>query len=154
MLGFLEGISPFWWLVLALVFGALEMVTTTSYLLWPALAAILLAATVFLFPDISGEWQLTAFAIVSIAMTLGGRWLMSRLDTGKREQSDLNEPSTRAIGRQAELVESRGTEGLVVIDGVRWKVSWSSDQKLAVGDRIEVIDASGLILSVVRAEPG
>ena len=148
MLDFLEGISPIWWLIAAFALGAIEMLSTTTYLLWPALAALAMAGVLFAAPGLSGEFQASLFAVLCIALTVAGRYLVNRVRGGSGVSDSLNDPAKRAVGTVAELVEIGHGEGTILIDGVRWHARLDPSHRFAVGDRVRVTDAEGTTLTV------
>lgn len=120
LFGWLDGASPWWWVALALVLGAAELLTFSYFLLWIACAALTVALAMFLF-DIGGVWQLALFGLCAIAYTAAGFLAFPRM-RGEAEAPGLNERSARLIGRQA-VVRGPFTAGIgaVEIDGVRWR---------------------------------
>ena len=148
MLDFLEGISPIWWLIAAFALGAIEMLSTTTYLLWPALAALAMAGVLFAAPGLSGEFQASLFAVLCVALTFAGRYLVNRVRGGSGVADSLNDPAKRAVGTIAELVEIGHGEGTILIGGVRWHARLEPDHRFAVGDRVQVTAAEGTTLTV------
>ena len=151
MFSFLDGISPIWWFAFALVLGAVEMVVPSTFLLWPALAALAMTAAVAIWPDLSGELQVVSFAILSLASILIGRWTMSRWNLGKTSDINLNDPAARVVGRMAEVVSFEGPEGSVVINGTIWQARWSSGQQASPGEKVRIGGAEGSTLLVVES---
>lgn len=147
---FLEGMSPWWWVAAGVVIAALEMATMSFFLIWPALAAFVVAALVAIRPDISGEAQILSFAILSIAVTFAGRSLMGRFgDGGGAGDADLNNRSTALVGRSAKVLEREGREGAVEIDGIRWRAVWP-DSNSVTPTHVTIAAADGMTLSVTN----
>ena len=69
----LAGISPWWWVAAAIAFGAGEMLTATTYLIWPAFAAAITGLLLWLIPQMGPAAQLTLFALMTIAFIFLGR---------------------------------------------------------------------------------
>lgn len=142
LFAWLDGASPWWWVALAFVLGAAELLTFTYFLLWIACAALTVAA-VHALAGLGGVWQLALFAVLGIAYTVAGLVAFPRM-RGETSAPGLNERSGRLIGRQA-VVRSEFTAGIgaVEIDGMRWRA------RLAPG-----VDAppEGAILRVTGAE--
>jgi len=148
-LDFLTGISPWWWVALALALGALEMATFSLFLIWPALAALIVAALLAATPTLSPELQLSVFAIGSIALTIIGRNLYQRYgDGGGEEDPMLNKRGARFIGRSGVVSEFANGHGYVEIEGMRWRAKWADDTKSKKGDKVRVTQADGLLLNV------
>ena len=91
-------IEPAHWFALGFALLVAEIVTGTTYLLWPAAAAALTGLIAQFTPaDLAGQWA--TFAVLAIALTLTGhfyvrgRWL-------KREQGGLlNERAHTLVGQ-------------------------------------------------------
>ena len=84
MLDFLEGISPLWWLIAALALGVAEMLSATTFLLWPALSALAMGGILALFPNLSGEIQASLFAVLGIVLTIAGRYATIRIGGARK----------------------------------------------------------------------
>ena len=149
MFAFLESISPIWWLAFALVLAAFELLAVSTYFLWPALAAGLVAVSLFVWPEMIGEVQLAIFAAGTVAMSLAGRWAFSRFGRNNDKAADLNNRAARMVGRNAEVISYANSRGYVLIDGVRWSATWPDDKVAKEGDtvKIEGVDGSTLIVS-------
>lgn len=125
---------PFWaWVAAAAVFLAVEVATGTTYLLWPAAAAgvVALLAALQLPPGIDAA----VFAVLTIALTLVGRRYVRRMHDGP----DINDPKHRLIGRRGAAAGAfeRG-EGRVFVDGKEWAAELDGEGALTKGDPIEV----------------
>ena len=70
------GISPWWWVALAILLAAIEMLTVTTLLVWSATAAALTALALWLAPGLGWAGQVALFAVLSIALTFARprRW--------------------------------------------------------------------------------
>lgn len=149
MFAFLEGISPIWWLAFALILAVVELLTVSTYFLWPALAAGLVAVSLFVWPEMTGEIQLAIFAAGTVAMSLAGRWAFSRFGTAKDKAAGLNNRAARMVGRNAEVISYANSRGYVLIDGVRWSAAWPDGKVAKEGDtvKIESVDGSTLVVS-------
>ena len=148
MLDFLFGINPLWWLAFAFVLGAIEMLTPSNLLIWPALSSLVVAGVLFLYPYLGGEEQLGLFAILSLVLTFVGRWLIAKYDYRRPDKLNLNEPAARMVGRNAVVVSFENQEGIVVIDGVRWHARCEIGFKAEPGDTVSVSAADGTTLII------
>ena len=148
MFDFLSEISPYWWLAFAFAIGVLEMLSGTTWLLWPALSALATGFFLFAKPDLSGGSQLLTFAVLAVLFTLAGRWAMSRLDSRRQEGRALNSPAERMVGRRAVVVSFEGPEGRVEIDGTYWHAKWAEGQAASKGDAVRINGAEGSTLLV------
>jgi len=145
---FLVGISPWWWLAFGVVLGALEMATMSFFLIWPAMAAGLIAALLLVAPQTNGEIQIASFAILSIALTFVGRSMVNRLDDGGEAANTINSRASLMVGRQGEVLDVHGHEGNVLIDGIRWRAHWPDTATAKPGDKVIVDRAEGMTLVI------
>jgi inner membrane protein len=98
VLAALQGISPWWWVALAILLAAIEMVTITT-VLWSSLAAFLTALALWAVPGLGGAQQIACFAVLSIVFTLAGRALVNRFGLpGDDAAGRLNRRATSSSG--------------------------------------------------------
>ncbi|WGI22551.1 NfeD family protein [Amylibacter sp. IMCC11727] len=149
-LDILEGLSPWWWVAAAFALGALEMLTGTAVLIWVALATLVMAALTALFPAMSGELQITLFAVLSIGLTFAGRWALGRFGDGGETHATLNQRSNHLIGRTAKVLDydAGSNSGAVEIEGMRWRATWAAGQSSATGETVRIRAAKGMNLTV------
>lgn len=152
LLDLLGGISPWWWVAFGIALGAFEMATMSFFLIWPAMAAILVAVMLVVSPATSGELQIVVFAIGSIVLTFTGRYFLNRFGDGGENTGTLNSRSTLMVGRHAEVLAFTGPEGHVSIDGVRWRARWPAGAIAEVGQQVQIAAAEGMTLLVSEAE--
>jgi membrane protein implicated in regulation of membrane protease activity len=149
-LDILEGLSPWWWVAAAFALGALEMMTGTAVLIWVALATLVMAGLTALMPGLSGELQITIFAVLSIAFTFAGRWAVHKFGDGGETHATLNQRSNHLIGRTAKVLDfDAGTNsGAVEVEGMRWRATWADGHTSASGETVRVRAADGMNLTV------
>lgn len=146
----LNGISPWWWVAFAFALGAVEVLTFSFFLLWPGFAALAVAILLWMFPGMSGTGQLLWFALLSIAFTAAGRYVVMTRKPGS-DRPNLNQRSAALIGRNAVVVDGFAAGGLgnVTVDGVVWRGRLSEgDARPAPGDLLDVVDADGMTLTL------
>ncbi len=144
----LARVEPMHWLAIALVFLVAEIVTGTTYLLWPAAAAALTAALAFLMPvDAAQQWA--AFAVLTIVLTLTGHYYVRGRWLKRTDPVTLNERSQTLIGLTgvAEAAFVAGF-GRVKLDDTVWRAT--SADEVAIGERVEIISVEGATLRVKR----
>lgn len=141
-------ISPWWWLAFALALGAIEMATMSFFLIWPALAALIMAGVVALGPGWSGEAITAFYAVLAIALTFAGRAVVRRWGDGGGAETSLNSRSAQLVGRKATVLEWVDGHGAVEIDGTRWSAKWIDDARAAPAASVTVTDADGMTLMV------
>ena len=147
----IETLSPWWWVAFGIGLGVVEMVTMSFFLIWPGLAAILLAVIVGLSPEMPGEMRIGLFGVLAIGLTFAGRSLMHRFGDGGAPVTAINNRAAQMVGRKAKVLAWDGGEGAVEIDGIRWKARWDGGQVSAEARSVEVLDADGMTLVVRNA---
>ncbi|MEM6662022.1 MAG: NfeD family protein [Pseudomonadota bacterium] len=149
---FLNDISPWWWVAAALALGAIEILTFSFFLIWPALAALLVAIFMWMSPGMSGATQIFWFAILSVVLTLAGRyWVMTNKPTS--DNPPLNNRAAALIGRQAVLLDGLTGRGVgnVEVDGIRWRARLAVDEPAAeAGQSLSITDTEGMVLILTR----
>jgi len=135
----LQQLSPASWAILGIALILVELATASSYLLWPGLAALLVALLHYLVP-LPPAAQYLAFAALSVVMTLVGR----RYYNPRRvhsEEPGLNQLAHRHIGKKLVLDEDAvGNQGVVRIGDSRWRVEITDGSGLTRGTLVEVVE--------------
>ena len=147
-MGVLDGISPWWWVALAILLAAAEMLTVTTVLVWSAGAALVTAIALWAAPGLGWAPQVALFAALSIAFTFAGRWLVDRF--GRREGGvKLNRRAEQLIGREGVVLGFEHGEGKVDVDGVPWPARLEGPAPMpAPGERVRVVAADGIVVWV------
>jgi len=142
----LEGLSPWWWVAFGITLGAIEMATMSFFLIWPGIAAVVMAALLWAVPAMPGEVQIAVFAALSVVLTylFRARFLASTADIAP---NGLNERSNRMIGMQGKVLSFENGEGKVEIEGIPWVAKWESGAS-AVGGSVTVSQTRGTVLMV------
>jgi len=150
VLAVLSGIAPQHWLALGFVLLILELLSGTTYLLWPAAAAAITAGVAVLFPGTPWEAQWGAFAGLTIALTLLARPYVKAWRTRKKDEPLLND-------RAAALVGVKGAAAQTFVDGIGsvkindsiWRAK--SADVIEAGATVQVLSVEGVTLNVVKA---
>ena len=150
---FLDGISPWMWLTLAVLLAAVEIATATFFLIWMAIAAAAVALGLAIAPDMDWSTQLLLFSTISLALVTFLRGPALRRFRGPSSRPELNNRAARMIGRRAEVAEPfRNGEGALLIDGVRWKARLAPDETGIAGPPAADPQPGGAV--VVRGHEG
>jgi inner membrane protein len=145
----LTGMSPWWWVILAFALGSLEMATMSFFLIWPGLAALAMAGVLVLAPNMSGTMQIALFAILSIVLTFAGRYLLNKYgDGGAASDQTINNRAAQLIGRSAKVLEFDNGNGVVEIDGMRWRAQWAEGQTSPPGQSVRITQADAMVVYV------
>lgn len=147
ILTFLANLGPQHWLVFGLLLLIIEMMSGTTYLLWPAVAAFATALV-----SLSGMtgWiaELAIFAVLVIALTFFGRPLVQRW-RNDGAANGLNERSATMIGKPAVVTNFANGVGSVKVQDTVWRAV--SDEALEPGQAVVVDSVDGATLKVKRA---
>lgn len=146
----IASIPPWYWFAFGVLLVAAEILVPAFILIWPGLAALCMAAIVWLFPSIPGELVAILFAVLALALTFGGRALFDR-GGADIATTGLNERTHNLVGRRAKVVRFEGGEGQVELGGVQWPASWPSGASAAPGDYVEVGAVDGVRLIIAPA---
>lgn len=143
-MAFLDSLAAWHWLVLGLVLLGLEALGAGGFLLGGAVAGILLALLLWLWPDMVWSTQFILFAVAAVAFTVI-YWRGFRRFNQASEQTGLNDRAAQLVGRvlvlEKELVAG---EDRIQIGDTLWRVR--IDVSLPAGSRVRVRESQGMIL--------
>lgn len=132
---------PMWtWFAVGAAFLAVEVVTGSGWLLWPAGSAAIVAVT-SVFVPLSGAEATALFAVCTLITTyIGRRYLVRTHPAGP----DVNAPSERLIGHRGRAASAfEGGRGRVFVDGKEWSAEFDGSTPLASGTNVEVVAVVG-----------
>lgn len=146
---FVNGIQPWHWWTLGVILIAIEIASTTFYLLWPGIAAIAVGFLKFFVPPIDGRLEIFLFAIFAVVATV--IWKRSSWGQARRERNEtLN--AARGLNyrgrRVTACVDFAGGHGAVLVDDTRWSAATVDGSSPRTGAALEVVDADGTTLKV------
>lgn len=142
--------EPWHWLLLGIVLAAAEMLLASFTVLWFGLGAVIVAALLWLMPSLSLTVQLSIWLGASLLFALF--WF--RVLKPKMRDRTLAGLSREAVLGQTGMViqaaqgEVRGRVRFTtpLLGSDEWP--FISNQPVAVGDRVQVVDVSGNTLVV------
>jgi len=142
----LESMSGSKWLILGVLLLVLEVVTGTTYILWPAVAALIVGVITFVLP-LSWEMQFLLFFILSaILLVVGHKFVRPQMKGG--EPSDLNDRARTMVGMRVKAVADFETGlGRVQVGDTQWRASIYDGNPVA-GTELRVISVKGTTLQV------
>lgn len=145
----LETMNATKWGLIGLGLVGLELVTGTTYILWPAVAALAMAAWVFFLP-LSWEMQFILFFVLStVLLVVGHLYLKPLMKSG--EPADLNDPGRTMLGRRVvAFTDFENGHGRVTVGDTQWKASTNSDDP-KIGDKLVITSVAGATLIVEPA---
>ena len=134
------------WLILAFGLLVAEVLSGTSYLLWPAAAALIVGLVSFILP-IGPEMQFLLFAIITVALLfVGHKYVRPRVQGG--EPSDLNDRARSMVGMRVKAVADFDTgRGRVIVGDTQWRASMEKGNAKG-GDELKVMSVKGTTLTV------
>ncbi|MES1203280.1 MAG: NfeD family protein [Pseudomonadota bacterium] len=145
----LSRIEPRHWFAIGLAFLAAEVVTGTTYLLWPAAAAVITAAFALVMPgNPLAHWAV--FALLTLALTLTGHFYVRGRWLKRKEHLVLNERAHTLVGMSG-LADGAFAAGVgrVKLDDTVWRAT--SAEAIGAGERVEIVGVEGSTLLVKRA---
>lgn len=138
----INSLTPWHWFLFGVALIALEVMVTTTFLLWPGISAILVAALTALFP-IPGGVALILFAVLGVGSTLVWQKYLSEHHTTS-DHPELNRRALQYVGRKAVLRESLVDGfGYLTLDDTRWRIESEDGSNIQEGTRVEVISVEG-----------
>jgi membrane protein implicated in regulation of membrane protease activity len=142
----LNAMGPQHWAVLGLILLIAEMVSGTTYLLWPAVAAFVTGLIAWIAPT---GWisEMAIFALLILVLTYFGHPLVKRF-RNEGAASGLNERSQRLLGERGVIENFANGTGAVKVRDTVWRAV--SDEALVAGQAVEVAAVDGVTLKVKR----
>ena len=142
--------QPFWfWLALGVALLAIEAALSTEWLLWPAVAAGVVAVLTAVGLRFGFWGEAGMFAALTILLTLVSNRLVRRVNP--TDSPDINDRDARLIGQRARVVEAFvDGRGRVFVSGAEWAAEISGDAP-PVGESVIVESAAGSALRVRAA---
>jgi len=141
--------QPAWhWWALGAILLAAEIASTTQYLLWPGIAALIVGVLKFLDPALDGRlavFLLAVIAVVATAVWKRSAWGRSDRDT----HATLNDRSALYVGRTVKAAENFvNGRGAVLVDDTRWNATVTDGSAPMKGDMLKISAADGADLKV------
>ncbi len=140
------------WIIFGVVLVLSEIALTTFFILWFGLAAIVVGLLLLVTPDISLNWQILIWTILSVAMAILWFKYLKPLSIDRTKAGLSREMIVGEIGQvlQAPKQDRRGRLRFPapVLGNDEWEII--STDTLAAGDRVQVRDVSGNTLIVEK----
>lgn len=115
------------WMLAGIGLLGIELFTGSTYILWPAIAAIVVAIWVFFLPLGFGAQLIIFFLLSLVLLVIGHLYVRPMSKSG--EPQDLNDPARTMIGRRVKAVmDFDNGEGRVQVGDTQWKA------RMDVGD--------------------
>ena len=123
----------------------LEIFSPAAFFLWMGIAAGMVGLLMLIMPGMGWEWQILAFAVLSVASIVVGRMYLKR-NPIKTDQPMLNRRGEQYVGRTFTLDENivNGV-GKIRVDDTIWKVNGPDCE---AGANVKVTGVNGMVLLV------
>ena len=143
----LESMSGTKWIIVGVLLLILEVVTGTTYILWPAVAALIVGLIAFVLP-LGWEMQFLIFFILSsILLVVGHKFVRPKMKGG--EPSDLNDRARSMVGMRVKAIADFETGmGRVQVGDTQWRASIDEGTAIA-GQELRVVSVKVTTLKVV-----
>jgi len=146
VLDFLNTLNAQHWAGFGVALLIAELLTGTTYILWPAVAAFAVALTSY-FGLHYWAIELTLFAVITIVLTafahpIVKRW---RLAQGGRP---INERAHQMIGTRGMLTAFANGVGSVKVNDSIWRAV--SNEALVAGEQVEIAEVHGATVTVKK----
>ncbi len=142
----LEGMNGTKWLIFGVILLTLEVVTGTTYILWPAVAALIVGVLVFVLP-LAWEMQFLLFFLIGTVLLFAGHKYFQPMMKGG-EPSDLNDRARSMVGRRVKAVTNFETgRGRVQVGDTQWQAMMEKGEP-AIGDELKIVAVEGTTLKV------
>ena len=141
----LAGIEFWHWWVAAIGLIVVETLAPGAIFLWLGVSAAVVGAILLAAPELSWEYQLLIFAVLSVGSVIGWRAYHKHHPT-ETDLSNLNRRGEQYIGRVVTLDDPIVNRvGKVRLDDTSWKVE-GDDQP--AGARVKVVGVDGVVLKI------
>ena len=146
----LHAAQPYWiWLAIGVILLAVEAAFSTEWLLWPAVAAGIVAVVAALGLPLGVLGEVALFAALTVAATLLSRQLVQRVNPS--DSPDINARDSRLVGQRAQVVQGFvDGRGRVFVSGAEWVAEIDGAAPLA-GESVIVEAIEGPKLKVRAA---
>ena len=133
-----------WW-ILAVVLVVVEIMVPGTFFMWMGISAGLVGLLVLIAPGMGWEYQVLAFAVLSMASIMA--WLFYfRKHPVQSDQPTLNRRGEQYVGRTFTLTEPmENNSGKLRVDDTTWKINGEDCDS---GSKVKVVGVNGVILKV------
>lgn len=154
LLNFLTSLGPYHWLGLGLILLAVELLTGTTYILWPAIAAMITGVLIFFLP-LAWPLQFLVFALAAVGLTATGHRWARHYFFQRSEAPALNDRAAQMVGAHCVAVaDFLHQAGRVRLGDSEWGAqSVDPDASIQAGDRLIITHVMGTDLHVRKVAP-
>ena len=139
------------WLIAAIVFGVLELITTSIFSIWFVFGAVVAMITALFNAPVL--FQIIVFIVVSAVSLLFTRPLATKYLNSKTIKTNVDSLVGRTLIAKTEI-DNLKMSGKADLDGSTWIAVSSDDSIIAAGEEIVVVKVEGAKLIVKKKEAG
>ncbi len=133
------------WILIAIAFIILELITTSFFLVWFGISSIVAAILNYLGFDVNV--QIATFIILSLVLILSTRKFANKITP----ESSKKTTAERLIGKNAKVLRIIDETTFVVnVAGEEW--SAHSNDSIEVGETVKVVGINSIILIIEKIE--
>ena len=148
-------ILPWHWIVFGIALMISEIFLATFFVLWFGAAAVIVGVVLYLVPELSTTLQILSWTVLSSILAFGWFKYLKPLSIDKTKAGLSKEAITGEVGvvLVAPTPDKRGKLRFPapVLGADEWIII--SQDELAIGDKVNVIDVSGNSLIVKKFTP-
>jgi len=139
------------WLIVALVFGIIEIATGNFYTIWLAIAAVITAILSVFGLGIPG--QILAFSLISLLLVLLSEAIVRKVIFGGQQEIKTNVDALKGQeGLVTFRIDNRKGEGIVKIRGTDWSARSDNDESIPEGTIVVIQKIEGVKVIVKPKE--
>ena len=142
------------WLIAATLLAAIEVMTTSFFMLWFAIGAVTASIAALLGAELVIQGSI--FVLVSLLLVLFTRPLISKFVKVKDDEAKTNLeglPGRNCIALE-DFNRETGNSGLVKLGGDIWSAISIDDQNIIKGDQLRIARVEGVKLIVEKNKEG
>ena len=133
-------LHPMWtWLAVGAVLLAIEIVSGTGWLLWPAACAAVIALLAMVTRSLGLPGEIVAFCLLSIASSLTARFYLRKKD-GAAPDENINDRGITLIGKTGQVTGAEPGHVRVLVEGAEWE---AEGEGLKTGATVRVVKVLG-----------
>jgi len=143
-------ILPWHWFVFGVVLMICEIFLPSFVFLWFGAAAVLIGGVLFLVPELSLTYQILSWSLLSMVLAIAWFKYLKPLSVDKTKAGLSKEAIVGEVGQviSTPIADQRGKLrfSIPILGAEEWQ--FISEDNVAVGDRVRVVDVSGNALII------
>jgi inner membrane protein len=142
------------WIIFGVALLLVEIAVSTFFVLWFAVAALILGGVIFFIPSVSANWQIFIWTLLSTALAALWFRYLKPLSVDRTKAGLSREAIVGEVG-QVILAPGDDRRGRLrfpapILGDDEWQII--SDQQVSTGDRVRVVDVAGNALLVEKVQ--